>query len=136
MADRFIDFDAAWDEGASKSKPPGIRVLGEDVELPRAMPAKLALFARRHAGAAGEIDAEFMRTYLGLLVTPERVDRWLDDGLTLPELADVFYTCAAVYRGGGGPGEPRPPATGDSSTTSSTAGVSSKPTGSASTGAT
>lgn len=132
MGGRFIDFDAAWDEVASKSDPPGIRVRGEDIELPRGMPAKLALFARRHAGDEGEIDSEFMDTYLGLLVGPERVARWLDEGMTLPQLADVFYTCAAIYRGGG-QGEARPPATGASSKTSSKGGPSSRPTGAAST---
>ncbi len=135
MTDRFIDFDAAWEEVASKSDPPGIRVQGEDIPLPLGLPAKLALFAHRHAGADGDIDAEFMNTYLGLLVGPERVAAWLDDGMTLPQLTDVFYTCAAVYRGRSS-GEARPPATGGSSTTSSKAGSSSKPTGDASTGGT
>lgn len=137
MADRFIDFDAAWAEAQAASEPFTVTVLGGVYELPRSLPVKLVLFTKKWRDTEGDqLSLEFVIEHLGLLIGADEVQRWIDQGIEQAKLFEVYMTIVRRYRigtGGDAEGEAPPPATGASPATSSTAGSSSRPTGPAST---
>lgn len=134
MSGRHVDFDAAWREQADRQgDPPSIRVLGEVTELPRSMPAKWVFLEERHRRENPDRTATIddMRELLGVVVGDAEVDRWIDAGLGIDELVEVWLSVKLIYAevvlqrtaDGQGSGEPDPespaPATGapDSSRT-------------------
>lgn len=87
---RFFDFDAARRE--KRKTPARMRVLGEDVDLPGAMPAWLAFeVARMEAEHGADFEPEYtvVETWLKRLCGSERVDRWLDE-LDIEEITMIF----------------------------------------------
>lgn len=132
-----VDFDAAWAEiEAAKGDPPRIKARGEVITLPSSMPAKVVLFQARHRteleGTAPNPErvAELAQMLLG-----DKVDQWVDDGMSMAALYTLILAAQALIYGKrkDSEGEAQPPATGDSSTTSSPDGPPSKPTSNAST---
>lgn len=85
------DFDAAW---AEHGDGPTITVLGDTVTLPPVLPAKCALFIER-----ARMDAEFRNRdvslsmlveQIGAVVGADIVAGWVDRGLTVDQLGDIW----------------------------------------------
>lgn len=130
MSERFVDFDAAWAEvEAEQGDPPTIGVHGEVITLPYALPAALVLYqARNRERLEGERpDPIAVMEMASKLFGQDRVDGWIDDGMAWQKLYGAYLAAVAAMRSRRS-GEAQPPATGDSSTTSSPDGPPSKAT--------
>lgn len=131
MTDRFVDFDAAWAEIAGADDPPRMKVRGEVVELPAAMPAKVVLFqARNRSELEGKApNPERVADLAGMLFGAERVDGWVDDNMSMSAMyALILSAQTLIYGRRSDEGEAQPPEAGGSSTTSSPDGSPSKAT--------
>jgi hypothetical protein len=87
---RFYDFDAARRE--KRKQPTVMRVLGEDVDLPGAMPAWLAFEVARAEEEHGddwEPSNTIVETWMRRLFGSDRVDRMLEE-LDFDEMMDLF----------------------------------------------
>ena len=151
MANRFYDFDAAWEEHDARSEdspePIRVRLLGEEWELPGDMPAALVVRGARLAGGADRnlTLGEIIR-FVSPMVPREILDRWLDEGMGERKLSWVLMRIIKIYMGlpltddedGGESDEVGEAEAGTepSSPESSPNGRSSKPTSPASTGST
>ena len=151
MANRFYDFDAAWEEHNTRSEdspePIGIRMLGEEWELPGDMPAALIMRGARLAGGADRnlTLAEILQ-FVSPMVPREILDQWLDAGVGERKLGWVLMQIIKIYMGlpltddeDSGESDEAGEAeagTGPSSPESSPNGRSSKPTSPANTGST
>lgn len=158
--DIAVDFDEAWDE--EDAKAPVIRIKGELIRLPHAMPAKLVLFVTRAKAGAEEAKRDNRTTkrakaavedpkrevkvteivdLAGMLIGRERVQGYIDGGMSFERVGEIMRRCMAVYRKDksddeDGQGEAKAPKeeTGTTSSgSSSSTGASSSPTGAAST---
>lgn len=137
------DFDEAWDE--EDATAPVVKIKGEMVRLPAAMPAKLVLFATRARSGADDpkrsMDVQEIVDLAGMLVGTERVQGYIDSGMSFERIAQIMRDCMGVYRkrtDGDGQGEAKAPTETGTATTSSdsssSTGASSLPTGAVSTG--
>ena len=138
---RHVDFDAAWEEIAPSRAAPSIKVLGEDVELPADKPVALVLLTEQIRDPDARRDVTYERLVAVLrIVFGDIVDRWVASGIGKDRLIALLFTLGGMWDAGGDDeGEAPPPATGEpssSSAMSSTAGRSSSPTSTASTGST
>lgn len=147
MTAQFFDFDRAWAEQDKERGAPEIKAFGERFELPAEMPAKVELFTERLAVARADddrVELSEMVELLEPLVGQERLDRWLDEGLSVSRAFEVLGAIRAIYvardvqQRGGGQGEAgaRSARARTPSRSTSKAGRSSKRTSPASTGST
>jgi len=98
---KFFDFDAFWAESMTEgAERPQIKVFGEVVDLPVVLPARIMLKALRNIGAddrsLGEQIVEYVSD-LELFVGKERVERWLDQGIEVSKLVDIFTRIIQMY---------------------------------------
>lgn len=75
-ADGVEDFDAFW--SSRERKRNAIRIQGEVVELPAALPMQFELEARRHAAST---DETVVRRLVSLLFGADLVDKWAEGGM-------------------------------------------------------
>ena len=144
--DFAVDFDEAWAE--EDAKAPVIRIMGETIRLPSAMPAKLVLFVTKVKNGAEDSKRDTNVTEIvdlaGMLVGKERVQRYIDEGMSFERVGEIMRRCMNIYRKRNdgdqdGQGEAKAPETETGTTSSgssSSTGASSLPTGAASTEAT
>lgn len=88
---RMFDFDAFMVEAEpEKDNRPMVRVFGEDVYLPATIPARIVLRAMRAAeageDASTQLRLEEVYSQACALYTKERVEGWMDKGLTMAQL--------------------------------------------------
>lgn len=96
---RFHDFDAAWAEAVDEG--PTVRICGEDVVLPAAIPAKVAIFMElartdphfRQANAKVDTVTDLLAQFIG----QDAVDRLLDDGASMDRLHETWAQILALY---------------------------------------
>lgn len=139
---RFHDFDAAWAEAVDEG--PTVRICGEDVVLPAAIPAKIAIFMElartdpdfRKANSKIDTPTDLLAQFVG----QDAVDRLLASGASMDRLAETWFQIIALYAPEpaeadalGGAKAPRKKAP---SRTSSKRGATSKRTSTASTAST
>ena len=99
MANRFKDFDAAWAETASA--PLTVKVLGQTYNLPPAIPAKVVLALARVKSDTPEAEVpigqimDLLEPFFG----PGVLAEWLDKGLDVDQLGDVFRWSMSMYSG-------------------------------------
>lgn len=98
---KFFDFDAFWSEAMSEeAERPQIKVFGEVIDLPAVLPARIMLKALRNIEAddrsLGEQIVEYVSD-LELFVGKERVERWLDQGIEVSKLVDIFTRIIQMY---------------------------------------
>ena len=98
---KFFDFDAFWSESMpEEAERPQIKVFGEVVDLPAVLPARIMLKALRNIGAddrsLGDQIVEYVSD-LELFVGKERVERWLDQGIEVSKLVDIFTRIIQMY---------------------------------------
>lgn len=117
---RFYDFDAARAERQAEP-PPTMRAFGEDVELPRSVPAAIHLAAARRGDQP--ITLALLVELLGFLVGAERIERWLaENDLDEDDVRDLYYGAIRAIQIQDPDPEAEPPETGgqDGSTSPST----------------
>lgn len=140
-----IDFDESWAEVTATREPIAIVAFGDRVVLPDELPAKVLLLTERNRQRAADstITLEDVLEVLVPFVGQDRVDAWLDRGMSITRAMEITSGCRRAYMqrladdkgDGDGAGEARPgPDSG--SGTSSRGGRRSRPTGSASTAGT
>lgn len=96
---KFFDFDQFWKETQTDEPGPVIRVFGEDVELPKDLPAAVPIRALRlQAMGSGEIPAEEIVHLADVLFGREQLDKWLSEGLTMAQLGDLIRHSMTLYR--------------------------------------
>lgn len=88
------DFDAFWQEHDAKRKPRTIKVAGEVIELPRALPLAFQLETKR---AERSEDIGDVRKLIGLLFGSDRLDHWIESGMDDEQFQVLLaYTPAKV----------------------------------------
>lgn len=103
MAKTF-DFDRFWAEAMpEQADRPKVRVFGEDVFLPVSIPARIILRALR-AAEAGEgenatLSVDEVYNAACALYGKERIEAWLDKGLTVGQLGDLVNHAIRLYTG-------------------------------------
>jgi hypothetical protein len=135
--ERFHDFDAAWAE----RKPLTIKVQGNLHALPASLPLKLVTRLERLRGDKGDEykpSLDELNELASTLFGREQIDAWIEGGLELDQLGDLFTKTIELYKGEDDSeaepeGEAPAPETGASDESSST-GQSSRPISLASTG--
>jgi len=97
---KFIDFDRFWQETQPKEDElPRVRVFGEDIVLPASLPAVIVLqYIRAGADADERVGAETMVKIAESLFGADRLQRWLDNGLTQQQLIDLVTETVRLYR--------------------------------------
>ncbi len=103
--ERMFDFDAFWQEAEpQEADRPKVRVFGEDVYLPASIPARIILRAMRAAqegeDAETPLSGEEVYKSACALYGAERIDAWLDKGLSLSQLADLVNQGIRLYASG------------------------------------
>jgi len=99
---RTFDFDRFWAEAMPKEADRRkVRVFGEDVFLPVSIPARIILRAMR-AAEAGEgenatLSADEVDKAACALYGQERIEAWLDRGLTVGQLGDLVNHAIRLY---------------------------------------
>lgn len=96
---KFIDFDRFWAEAKSEdAETRVVRVFGEDVVLPSSPPALIVLrYLRQAADPEAPVEPDFMVRIAEALFGQERLDRWLEKGLTLQQLVDLVTQTVRMY---------------------------------------
>jgi hypothetical protein len=97
---RFKDFDAAWSE--STQAPLSVKVFGKTYDLPAKLPAKVVIvIARAKAGHAANEDVplEMVMAMLEPFFGAKTLDIWLEAGIDIDQLGDVFKWSMQVYQG-------------------------------------
>lgn len=96
---KFIDFDRFWSEMKPEDgEELGVRVFGEDVVLPSSPPALIVLrYLRQAADPEAEVEPDFMVKIAEALFGQERLNRWLEKGLTLQQLVDLVTQTVRMY---------------------------------------
>lgn len=100
MTNRFKDFDAAWSE--STSAPLSVKVFGTTYILPAKLPAKVVIvIARAKVGRANNEDVplEMVMEMLEPFFGAKTLDTWLEQGIDIDQLGDVFKWSMEVYGG-------------------------------------
>jgi len=99
LTDRYKDFDSAWAENASD--PLTVKVLGKKYKLPSAIPAKVVLAIARSKGMSpdAELPLDKVMELLDPFFGPGVLAEWLDKGLDVDQLGDVFKWSMAMYSG-------------------------------------
>lgn len=91
---RFVDLDAAWRERAAK--PLKLRVMGETVTLPAALPLAVAVKVARFRAELADADDDadmpvtFVVELLEASVGPDLLQKWMDAGMDVEQMGDVF----------------------------------------------
>lgn len=96
---KFIDFDRFWSEMKPEDgEARGVRVFGEDVVLPSSPPALIVLrYLRQAVDPEAEVEPDFMVKIAEALFGHERLNRWLEKGLTLQQLVDLVTQTVRMY---------------------------------------
>lgn len=96
---KFIDFDRFWSEMKPEDgETRGVRVFGEDVILPSSPPALIVLrYLRQAADPEAAVEPDFMVKIAEALFGQERLDSWLEKGLTLQQLVDLVTETVRMY---------------------------------------
>lgn len=107
---KTFDFDAFWAEAMpDQDSRPKVRVFGEDVYLPASIPARIVLKAMRAAEADDDanrvLSLEEIYEQACALYTKERIDAWMDRGLTFKQLDDLVGHGLRLYMGAADEGE-------------------------------
>jgi len=100
VTNRFKDFDAAWAE--SVSAPLSVKVFGKTYILPAKLPAKVVIsIARAKIGRANNEDVplEMIMEMLEPFFGAKTLDTWLEEGIDVDQLGDVFKWSMEVYGG-------------------------------------
>jgi hypothetical protein len=75
-ADGVEDFDAFWQQ--QDRKRPAVRIMGEVVDLPPAIPLEFELLAKRMSAKS---DDASVRRCVAVLFGEDRLDRWAEAGM-------------------------------------------------------
>src|SRR5690606_14563322 len=95
---KFFDFDQFWQEVDSSESGPVIRIFGEDVKLPRDLPAAIPLRALRlQAEGIKQVPPAEVLRLADTLFGRERLDAWLDKGLTITQLTELMRIALEMY---------------------------------------
>lgn len=99
---KFHDFDAMWGEAfPDEADRPKVRVFGEDVLLPASIPARIILKAVRSAEAGDNSDRslrlEEVYEQACALYSKERIEDWMDRGLTFKQLDELVGYAIQLY---------------------------------------
>jgi len=106
-----------------------VRYLGRDWELYPSLPAKPVLRILRlqaDGAAAGTLSYGEMLTFLTELVPPEVLDAWLEQHMTVTQMADLIRRVIAIYNGQ--EADPQETSGEAASPSTSSTGAPSKPT--------
>jgi len=100
---KYVDFDQMWAESMPKEGDrPKIKVLGEDITLPGALPARMLLWGLRMQGDETrdlEAYSKDVLEQLSTLVGAEKVDEWLDKGISFAQLDSILGHVYSLYLG-------------------------------------
>jgi len=96
---RFRDFDAFWAE--QKREPLRARIMGEDVELPPALPALvvLELLELQAQGIDDVTEAKILGMSIDIFGR-ERVRAWANRGMDIEQLKDALNWAFGMYGAG------------------------------------
>lgn len=101
MSKRMFDFDEFWKEAEAESaERPTVKVFGEELVLPASLPARVMLRALRpqvNDEEVGVLPYEEVLAQTKALYGPGNVERWLDKGITIAQLADLLNHGISLY---------------------------------------
>lgn len=100
---RFKDFDAFFSE--TKKEPVVIKLFGEEHELSHSLPAIIMvklLRLQKEVGNEGEIPPHEVINMAEGIFGKERLDEWLEKGLTVDQLGELIQWTVQQYNGNGG----------------------------------
>lgn len=99
---KFLDFDQFWSEmRPDEAEAPRVRVFGEEVTLPASPPAMIVLrYLRAGVDPDAKVEPDFMVKLAEAIFGRERLDGWLEKGLTLFQLIDLVTRTVRMYTGG------------------------------------
>jgi len=98
---KFVDFDAFWEETKpEEAEPKRIKVFGEVIDLPTTLPARIMLKAMRYQEDQDRSFVERVDAWLDdlrLLVGADRVEAWLDKGIDVAKIAQLYARIIEMY---------------------------------------
>jgi hypothetical protein len=94
-ADGVEDFDAFWDQ--QNRKGARVRIMGEVVQLPPAMPLQFQLESQRLDTSEDDDD---VRRVVGLLFGSDAIDRWAEAGMDLQQFRVLLAWAPQRIQGG------------------------------------
>lgn len=98
---KFVDFDAFWEETKpEEAEPKQIKVFGEVIDLPTTLPARIMLKAMRYQEDQERSFVERVDAWLDdlrLLVGMDRVEAWLDKGIDVAKIAQLYARIIEMY---------------------------------------
>lgn len=98
----YKDFDKYWSEQEKKAAGT-IKVMGETIELPSSIPAKIMIETLRAKKEGKEDFNEIQVLNMAeATFTPERIDKWMNNGMTVEQISDLIEYVAKLYAGGEG----------------------------------
>lgn len=99
---KFVDFDAFWAEATQdEDLAPKIKVFGEWHTLPASPPAMIVMnVLRNQSDPEVELDPASIAKIADGLFGRERVDSWVEKGLTVRQLGDLVSKTIGLYMGG------------------------------------
>lgn len=90
------DFDAFWETETETETPRTTRIMGDEVPLPRSLPLRFDMEARKLQRSKRPDD---VRRLLGILVGPERIDTWAERGMDLEQFMVLLAWLPRVITG-------------------------------------
>ena len=104
-----------------EAEPKQIKVVGEVIDLPTTLPARIMLKAMRYQEDDSRGLGEQLENYINdlkLFVGADRVEQWLDRGIEAVQIVQIFTHIIGLYLpaaedGDGEEGNAKAPATGE-----------------------